>query len=54
MCKSSLSSRGQEQTQLVTGLARVGLWVKLRLAMAAVFILLSQGCFLESVIDVDS
>ena len=54
MCKSSLSSRGQEQTQLVTWLARVGLWVKLRLAMAAVFILLSQGCFLESVIDVDS
>ena len=37
MCKSSLSSRGQEQTQLVTWLARVGLWVKLRLAVAAVF-----------------
>ena len=54
MCKSSLSLTGKEQTQLVGWLVRAGLWAKLRLAVAAVLILLSQGCFLESVIGVDS
>ena len=52
MCKSSLSSGVKDKPSwLFTG---VVLLVKLRLPLAAMLVFLSQGCFLESLIDIGS